>query len=552
MSKSLITTREWKSLSAQKKSLSKKPMKEMFARDKKRFQKYSVQFNDILLDYSKNIIDDKTMKLLFALAKSANIDSAKKAMFGGEKINFTEKRAVLHTALRYQGKGKIVTDGQDVMPQIRAVLAQMEKFSDDVRSGKWRGFTGKPIKTIVNIGIGGSDLGPVMICEALKPYSRKNVRFVSNVDASDFYEKTEDLNPEETLFIIASKTFTTAETMLNADSARTWLLKKLNDKKAIAKHFVALSTNKTEVEKFGIDTNNMFAFWDWVGGRYSSWSAIGLSICCAIGFKNFHELLIGAYEMDQHFLTAKPAENLPLILAVLGVWYNNFWDYTSQAILPYDQYLSRFAAYFQQGDMESNGKFVDHEGKTVNYQTGAILWGEPGTNGQHAFYQLLHQGTKVVPCDFIGVANSQRKIGVHHPTLMANFFAQTQALMGGKTLSAVVAEMKAANCLPAEIKKIAPHKVFTGNRPTNSLLLKKLTPRTLGALIAMYEHKIFAQGIIWRINSYDQWGVELGKVLAKKILADQFSLLAGKKTDLSTYDCSTAGLLNAYAKMQEK
>ena len=548
----LTATPEWKALQKQQAVMAKTTMKQMFAKDSKRFDKFSLKFNDILFDYSKNLIDAKTMELLFKLAKAAGLDAAKKAMFSGEKINFTEGRAVLHTALRNMGKNAILVDGKDVMPGVRKVLAKMKKFSDDVRSGAWKGFTGKKIKTVVNIGIGGSDLGPVMITEALKPYSMKNVRFVSNVDVSDFYEKTCDLNPAETLFIIASKTFTTAETMLNANTAKAWLLKSLKKPEAIAKHFVALSTNKEAVAAFGIDTNNMFEFWSWVGGRYSSWSAIGLSICCALGFDNFKELLTGAYEMDMHFLNTKAEKNLPVIMALLGIWYNNFWGAASHAILPYDNYLSRFAAYFQQGDMESNGKSTDKFGKKVNYQTGPIIWGEPGTNGQHAFYQLIHQGTKMIPADFIAHANPQHKIGVHHQTLIANFFAQTEALMQGKTLEEVTADLKAAGMTPEQVKLIAPHKVFTGNRPTNSLLLKKLTPRTLGSLIALYEHKIFVQGVIWRINSYDQMGVELGKVLAKKILAEETDLLAGKKVDLGKHDCSTAGLIKEYIKMQEK
>ncbi|MBP5233159.1 MAG: glucose-6-phosphate isomerase [Planctomycetes bacterium] len=548
----LTATPEWKELRKQQARMAKAQMKDLFAKDKKRFDKYSLRVGDILVDYSKNLIDEKSLAALFALARAAGLDAAKKAMFSGEKINFTEGRAVLHTALRNMGTVPVFVDGQDVMPGVRKVLAKMKKFSDAVRNGAWKGFTGKKIKTVVNIGIGGSDLGPVMICEALKPYSLKNVRFVSNVDVSDFYEKTCDLDPAETLFIIASKTFTTAETMLNANTAKAWLLKKLKKPAAIARHFVALSTNKEAVAAFGIDPANMFEFWNWVGGRYSSWSAIGLSICCAIGFANFKELLTGAYEMDQHFLTAKPEANLPVILALLGIWYNNFWSAASHAILPYDNYLRRFATYFQQGDMESNGKSVDKFGKRVNYETGPIIWGEPGTNGQHAFYQLIHQGTKMIPADFIAHANPQHKIGAHHPTLIANFFAQTEALMKGKTLAEVVADLKAQGMSPEQIQLIAPHKVFTGNRPTNSILVKKLTPRTLGALIAMYEHKIFVQGVIWRINSYDQMGVELGKVLAKKILAEEIDLIAGKKVSLAHHDCSTAGLINALIKMREK
>ncbi|GHS90342.1 glucose-6-phosphate isomerase [Planctomycetales bacterium] len=545
----LTATPEWKALVAEQKSLAKTAMKDLFAQDPKRADKFSLRVGDIFLDYSKNLITDGALKKLFALARAAELDKAKKAMFAGEKINFTENRAVLHTALRYQGKNPIRVDGKDVMPEVRAVLAKMKKFSDALRSGAWKGFTGKKIKTVVNLGIGGSDLGPVMITEALRAYSSRNVRFVSNVDGSDFYEKTLDLDPAETLFIIASKTFTTAETMLNAHTARAWLLQKLKKEAAIAKHFVALSTNVEAVKAFGIAPENMFEFWDWVGGRYSSWSAIGLSVCCALGYENFAELLTGAYEMDQHFLTAPAEKNLPTILALLGVWYNNFWGYANHAILPYDQYLNRFAAYFQQGDMESNGKYIDRDGKRVNYETGPVIWGEPGTNGQHAFYQLLHQGTKVIPADFIAHAVPQHALGAHHPTLIANFFAQTEALMKGKDLAAVAADLAD---LPAERRKIvAPHKVFLGNRPTNSLLVKKLTPRVLGALVAMYEHKIFAQGVIWRINSFDQMGVELGKVLAKKILAEENDLLAGKKVNLAaSHDSSTAGLIKQFIKMR--
>ncbi len=549
----LTSSKAWKDLASHQKEMAKLQMRDLFQKDSGRFDKYSLKFADVLVDYSKNRITDKTMKLLFALAKDADVAGWAQKMFAGEKINFTEGRAVLHTALRYQGKGKILVDGKDVMPQVREVLAKMKSFSDAVRSGKWKGFTGKAIKTIVNIGIGGSDLGPVMIVEALKNYAGKGpqVRFVSNIDGTDFYEKTKDLDPAETLFIVASKTFTTLETMTNAETARKWLLKTLKDKAAVAKHFVALSTNGKAVAEFGIDTANMFEFWDWVGGRYSSWSSIGLSICCALGFKNFDELLRGAYEMDQHFLKAPYEKNIPVILGLLGVWYNNFFGAASHAILPYDQYMHRFAAYFQQGDMESNGKYIDRTGKRVNYQTGPIIWGEPGTNGQHAFYQLIHQGTKLIPCDFIAHAQPQQKIGDHHQKLIANFFAQTEALMKGKTAEEVAADLKAAGLPATKIAELLPHKVFEGNRPTNSILVKKLDPFTLGALVAMYEHKIFVQGIIWRVNSYDQWGVELGKVLASAIYKEEVALLAGKKVDLSCHDCSTAGLLSAFVKMSK-
>ena len=551
--KPLKTTPEWKALEAHYKTTSKLEMKELFAKDAKRFSKFSLKFGDILFDYSKNRITDETMKKLFALAKAADITGWTKKMFNGSKINFTEDRAVLHTALRNQTKDPILVDGVDVMPGVRKILAKMKRFSTAVRNGKWTGYTGKPVKTVVNIGIGGSDLGPVMIVQGLKNYSGKGpeVRFVSNVDATDFVEKTRDLNPEETLFIVASKTFTTQETMTNANTAKKWVLKKLKKQDAIAKHFVALSTNEEEVVKFGIDPANMFEFWNWVGGRYSSWSAIGLPICCALGFKNFSELLAGAYEMDQHFLTAKPEKNIPVIMALLGIWYNNFFGAQSQAILPYDQYLSRFAAYFQQGDMESNGKYIDRLGKKINYQTGPIIWGEPGTNGQHAFYQLIHQGTKLIPCDFIASAQPQHKISDHHEKLLANFFAQTEALMKGKTKEEVIADLQEQGLDADKIKMLTPHKIFEGNRPTNSILIKKLTPRVLGSLIAMYEHKIFVQGIIWRINSFDQWGVELGKVLAKAILAEEKGLLSGKRVKLSNHDSSTAGLIREFISMRK-
>ena len=552
--KPLKTTPEWKALVAHHKVAKQLTMKDLFANDTKRFNNFSLKFNDIMFDYSKNIITDETMKKLFDLAKAADVAGWKKKMFTGSKINFTEERAVLHIALRNQGKTPIKIDGKDVMPGVQQVLAKMKKFSTAVRNGKWLGYTGKPVKTVVNIGIGGSDLGPVMIVEGLKNYAGKGpeVRFVSNVDATDFVEKTKDLNPEETLFIVASKTFTTQETMTNANTAKRWALKVLKNQDAVAKHFVALSTNEEEVVKFGIDSANMFEFWNWVGGRYSSWSAIGLSICCALGFKNFSDLLAGAYEMDQHFLKAKPEKNIPTIMALLGIWYNNFFGAQSQGILPYDQYLARFAAYFQQGDMESNGKYIDRTGKKVNYQTGPIIWGEPGTNGQHAFYQLIHQGTKLIPCDFIASAQPQHKVSDHHEKLIANFFAQTEALMKGKSSEEVILDLQAQGLNEEEIKMLTPHKVFEGNRPTNSILVKKLTPRVLGSLVAMYEHKIFVQGIIWRINSFDQWGVELGKVLAKAILEEEKDLLKGKKVDLSHHDNSTANLIKEFVKMRKE
>ena len=550
----LTQTNAWKALARHRKSMTKTIMRDLFAKDKKRFDKFHLVLGDMLVDFSKNRVTADTMRLLVDLAKEAKVEEWRSKMFSGEKINFTERRAVLHTALRNLSGKPVMVDGEDVMPGVNRVLKQMKAFSDAVRSGKWKGHTGKTITHVVNIGIGGSDLGPVMITEALKPYADggPEVRFVSNVDATDFVEKTKDLDPARTLFIVASKTFTTQETMTNAHTARKWLLAKLKNEKAIARHFVALSTNKEEVEKFGIDTANMFEFWDWVGGRYSSWSAIGLPICCAVGFKNFHELLAGAHDMDKHFQTAPLAKNIPVILALLGVWYGNFWDAASHAILPYDQYLHRFAAYFQQGDMESNGKHIDRDGNSVAYDTGPVIWGEPGTNGQHAFYQLIHQGTRLIPCDFIAPAISHNPLGDHHVKLLANFFAQTEALMRGKTEAEAKAELRKAGMSAAEAKALAPHKTFSGNRPTNSILVKKITPRTLGALIAMYEHKIFVQGIVWRVNSFDQWGVELGKVLAKTILAEETSLLAGKKTDLSGHDSSTAGLIAAMAGMRGK
>ena len=551
--KPLAQTRAWRALARHRKAMGRVKMQDLFAKDKKRFSRFSLNLGDMLVDFSKNRITADTMRLLLDLAREADVEGYRRRMFAGEKINFTEHRAVLHTALRNFSGKPVKVDGKDVMPDVLRVLDQMRKFSDAVRSGKWRGYTGKPIRHVVNIGIGGSDLGPVMIVDALGAYADgPEVHFISNVDATDFVETTRGLDPAETLFIIASKTFTTQETMTNAETARKWLLAKLKNEKAVAKHFVALSTNKEEVEKFGIDAANMFEFWDWVGGRYSSWSAIGLSICCAVGFRNFRELLAGAHDMDQHFLKTPLAKNIPVILALLGVWYDNFWGAATHAILPYDQYLHRFAAYFQQGDMESNGKHVDRDGNTVDYQTGPVIWGEPGTNGQHAFYQLIHQGTRLIPCDFIAPAVSQNPAGDHHVKLLANFFAQTEALMKGKTLAESKAELKGSGMSAAEIRALAPHKAFEGNRPTNSILIKKITPRALGSLIAMYEHKIFVQGVIWRINSFDQWGVELGKVLAKTILTEEKSILAGKKTDLSGHDSSTAGLIRAFAGMRGK
>ncbi|MDG1278590.1 MAG: glucose-6-phosphate isomerase [Algoriphagus sp.] len=515
--------------------------------ERERFERYSIELEDMLVDYSKNRVNDEILEALRDLAEETKLTDAIKSMFEGEPINQTEGRAVLHTALRNRGGHAVYQDGQDVMPEINAVLAQMKKFADQVNSGKWLGYSGKPIKSLVNIGIGGSDLGPVMVTEALKPYQAANLEifFVSNVDGTHIAETLKNVDPETTLFFIASKTFTTQETMTNAHTARNWFLRHSKDEAAVAKHFVALSTNLKGVEAFGIDPQNMFAFWDWVGGRYSLWSAIGLSIACTIGFSNFEKLLAGAHTMDEHFRHSQFNRNIPVILALIGIWNTNFLGATSEAILPYDQYLHRFAAYFQQGNMESNGKYVNRSGEKVNYTTGPIIWGEPGTNGQHAFYQLIHQGTHLIPCDFIAPAISHNPIGDHHQKLLSNFFAQTEALMKGKSPHQVRDEMNKAGKSVEEIDRIAPHRVFEGNRPTNSILIKMITPYTLGMLIAMYEHKIFVQGAIWDIFSFDQWGVELGKVLANGILPE----LADQK-QVTTHDGSTNGLINAYKKMR--
>ncbi|NBA75135.1 glucose-6-phosphate isomerase [Emticicia sp. ODNR4P] len=518
------------------------PLKELFTADSERFEKYSIRFEDILVDYSKNLINEKTKAALIALANECELDDAIERMFTGDLINKTENRAVLHVALRNRSNTPIAVGGEDVMPAVNAVLDKMKDFSEKVISGAWKGYSDKAITDVVNIGIGGSDLGPVMVTEALKPYKNHlNLHFVSNVDGTHIAEVLKKVNPETTLFLIASKTFTTQETMANAHSARDWFVANGGSLEAVAKHFVAISTNEKEVVKFGIDSANMFGFWDWVGGRYSLWSAIGLSIVLSIGFENFIELLEGAHTMDKHFRTTDFNENIPVILALVGIWYNNFFDADSHALLPYDQYMHRFAAYFQQGDMESNGKYVGRDGKAVDYQTGPIIWGEPGTNGQHAFYQLIHQGTKLIPCDFLAPAQSQNVIGNHHQLLLSNFFAQTEALMNGKTYGEVVAEFEKAGKSAEEIAELAPFKVFQGNRPTNSILFKKLTPRTLGSLVAMYEHKIFVQGVIWNIFSYDQWGVELGKQLANKILPELAS-----EDRITSHDSSTNGLINAY------
>lgn len=538
---SLTDLDAWKALEKNYADVRKLHMRDMFAEDPERFNEFSLSSGDFLVDYSKNRITKETMDLLIGLAKETGVEKKRDQMFAGEKINTTENRAVLHTALRNRSNRPVFVDGKDVMPQINAVLEKMKTFSDAVRSGEWKGETGQAITDVVNIGIGGSDLGPVMVVEALKHYGKDglNVHFVSNVDGTHMAETLKGLNPETTLFIVASKTFTTQETLTNAQTARAWLIKALGEQ-AVAKHFVALSTNTEEVKKFGIDPANMFEFWDWVGGRYSLWSAIGLSIAVAVGFENFEELLTGAFEMDEHFRTAPLNENIPVILGLLGVWYHNFFGSEAYAVLPYDQYLHRLPAYLQQADMESNGKGVTKEGKPVCHTTGPILFGEPGTNGQHSFYQLIHQGTHLIPCDFIVPAVSLNESGDHHPILLSNVFAQAEALMKGKTASEVRSELEAQGLAADKIEALLSHKIFQGNRPSNTIVVTRFDPRTLGKLIAMYEHKIFVQGVIWNVNSYDQWGVELGKQLAKKILPE----IQGGKT-VTAHDSSTNGLINA-------
>ena len=540
-------TASWKALEKHYSTMKSTHMRDLFANDADRFKNFSTQFEDILLDYSKNIITQETIDLLLQLVEETDLKSAIESMYAGQKINQTEGRAVLHVALRNQSNTPILVDGEDVMPDINAVLAKMEVFSEKVISGEWKGYTGKPISDIVNIGIGGSDLGPVMVTEALAAYKKEhlNVHFVSNVDGTHIAETLKPLNPETTLFIIASKTFTTQETMTNAFSARDWFLKTAKDENEVAKHFVAVSTNAAGVQKFGIAADNIFGFWSWVGGRYSLTSAIGLPVACVIGFENFKAMLGGFHAMDLHFKNAPMKENIPVLLALIGIWYNNFFDAASEAILPYDQYLHRFAAYFQQGNMESNGKQVDRNGDKIDYETGPIIWGEPGTNGQHAFYQLIHQGTKLIPCDFIAPATSHNPIGDHHVKLLSNFFAQTEALMMGKDEATVVAELQNAGKSAEEVAFLKTFKIFEGNRPTNSILVKKITPHVLGSLIAMYEHKIFVQGVIWNVFSFDQWGVELGKQLAKKILPE----LENNDT-VESHDVSTNGLINAYKAMR--
>ncbi|MGE3165003.1 MAG: glucose-6-phosphate isomerase [Planctomycetota bacterium] len=538
----LTKSRVWQALVKHRQQLGHQHLRDLFAADPRRFERFSIRYDDILLDYSKQRITSETMELLLELAQESRLLSLREKMFAGEPINNTEGRAVLHVALRNRSDRPQHVDGVDVMPAVRAVLAKMRKFSDAVRSGEWKGYTGKAITDVVNIGIGGSDLGPVMVTEALRPYWQDglHVHFVSNVDGTHLVETLKRCAPETTLFTVASKTFTTQETITNATAARDWLLAKLGPREAVARHFVALSTNAKAVAEFGIDTANMFEFWDWVGGRYSLWSAIGLPIALVIGMDRFEELLQGAHDLDEHFRVAPLDQNLPVILALLGIWCHNFFGAESHAILPYDQYLHRFAAYFQQGDMESNGKGVDREARPItDYTTGPVIWGEPGTNGQHAFYQLIHQGTRMIPCDFIAPVHSQNPLGRQHEILLANFFAQTEALMRGKTGEEVRVELAKQGV--TNRPDLVAHKTFSGNRPTNSILFDRLTPRTLGRLLALYEHKIFVQGAIWNINSFDQWGVELGKQLANAILPE----LAGPEV-VTSHDPSTNGLINHY------
>jgi glucose-6-phosphate isomerase len=542
-----VETVSWKKLEDHFSIMKDRNMLDMFHEDPDRFTRFSLHLEDMLVDFSKNIITDETLNLLLELVAEVNLKDAIEEMFSGGSINETENRAVLHTALRNRSNTPVHVDGKDVMSAVNAELKKMGEFSDRIVNGDWKGYTGKPVTDIVNIGIGGSDLGPVMVTEALTPYAKQNIRvhFVSNIDGTHVAETLKKISPETSLFMIASKTFTTQETMTNAHTAREWFLDSAGDEVYIKKHFVALSTNREDVEKFGIDPDNMFVFWDWVGGRYSLWSAIGLSIACFIGYENYTELLEGAHAMDRHFREIPLRKNIPVILALIGIWYNNFFNAETEAILPYDQYMHRFPAYFQQGNMESNGKYVDRSGREVDYQTGPVIWGEPGTNGQHAFYQLIHQGTRTIPCDFIAPAISHNQIGRHHDILLSNFFAQTEALMKGKSSKEVIDELKAAGKSDDEIKRLAQFRTFKGNRPTNSILLKKITPRALGMLIAMYEHKIFTQGVIWNIFSFDQWGVELGKQLAKKILPE---LSGDEPTEL--HDSSTNGLINTYKSMK--
>jgi glucose-6-phosphate isomerase len=543
------TTAAWKKLTAHHETVNRLQMRALFAEDPRRFERFSIRFNDLLVDFSKNRITAETLGLLIELAGECGLPEAIAQMFAGGRINETENRAVLHVALRNRANTPIHADGVDVMPEVNAVLSRMRDFSRRVNSGKWKGFTGKRVTDIVNIGIGGSDLGPVMVTECLRPYANPKLRvhFVSNVDGTHIAETLKGLNPEKTLFMIASKTFTTQETMTNAFSARDWFLTQAQDAAHVAKHFVAISTNRAQVEAFGIHPDNMFVFWDWVGGRYSLWSAIGLSIACAIGFERFEELLAGAHDMDRHFREAPFERNLPVILALIGIWYTNFFGAETEVILPYDQYMHRFPAYFQQGNMESNGKSADRSGRPVACATGPIVWGEPGTNGQHAFYQLIHQGTRLVPADFLAPAISHNPLGEHHPILLSNFFAQTEALMNGKPAEQAAAELRKEGKSEEEVQRLLPHKVFDGNRPTNSILFRSLTPRVLGSLVALYEHKIFVQGVIWNIFSFDQWGVELGKQLAGRILPE-----LRDEAPVMGHDASTNGLINAYKEMRQR
>ena len=548
----LTETAPWKALEAHYGEIGAVHMRELFSADPDRFGRFSLDLDGLLFDYSKNRINETTVALLADLARASGVPEAARSMFAGERINWTEDRAVLHVALRNRAGSPIVVDGEDVMPGVNAVLKKMKGFSEAVRSGEWLGFTGRAITSVVNIGIGGSNLGPAMICEALTPYcDGPQVRFISNVDATDFVEKTRDLDPAETLFVVASKTFTTQETMTNANTARRWLVEALGDDAAVARHFVALSTNHEAVEAFGIDSHCIFEFWNWVGGRYSSWSAIGLTVALAVGFDRFTELLEGAHSVDRHFIEAPLEENIPVLMAMLGIWYRNFFDASTRAVLPYDQYLCLLPAYLQQGDMESNGKSVDREGQRVDYQTGAVVWGEPGTNGQHAFYQLIHQGTEIVPCDFIGVINSHNPIGDHHRKLIANCFAQSEALMVGRTATEVIHELLIRGLDKEEARVLAPYKIFEGNRPTNTFLLDRVTPRSLGMLVALYEHEFFVQGVVWRVNSFDQWGVELGKVLAGKILGETKNLVTNGDAELSHHDGSTRALIERFAARQD-
>jgi glucose-6-phosphate isomerase len=536
-------TTAWHQLLAHADAMKTRHMRDFFDDDPGRFERLSIVAGDLLLDYSKNRIVDDTLDSLLKLARETALEDWRDRMFAGERINLTEGRPVLHVALRNRSNHPIYVDGEDVMPAVNRVLEKMRRFVARVREGDWTGHTDRPITDVVNIGIGGSDLGPAMVCEALRPYGHERIRvhFVSNVDGTDIVEALRRVDPETVLFIVASKTFSTQETLTNAHTARAWFLEHVGDETAIARHFVAVSTNREGVTRFGIDPEHMFEFWDWVGGRYSLWSAIGLPIALYIGMEGFFELLEGAHAMDQHFREAPLAENMPVVMGLLGVWYNNFLGAQSHAILPYDQYLHRFPAYFQQGDMESNGKYIDREGRRVSYQTGPIIWGEPGTNGQHAFFQLIHQGTKLIPCDFIAPMESQNPVGEHHKILMSNFLAQTEALMRGRSLAEARTECEALGLSEEETERRLPHMVFEGNRPTNSILFRRLTPRTLGSLIALYEHKIFVQGAIWNINSFDQWGVELGKKLARVILDE-----LDEPGEVVGHDASTNALINRY------